>query len=341
MNQNFLNDCPETLREFLSYMQTIKGRSEKTVDAYYIDLKTFYRFLKCKFMLKISPFSLDLEHFKELTIADVPIEIVTSIKISDVYEYLAFAMDALKNKAHARSRKVSALRSFYKYLTTKTNLLEINPVKDLEVPSLKKSLPVYLSLEESLEFLASIDRVKYPRDYCMITLFLNCGMRVSELVGINTTDISGETLRLLGKGNKERIIYLNAACLSVISDWLAQKPVSQVPKDRYALFVGSNGARLSVRRVQQLIEMHLKNAGLENRGFSPHKLRHTAATLMYQNGGADIRILKEILGHANLATTEIYTHVSNEQVKKAMLRSPLSKAEEKKSEPKKPENLSD
>lgn len=327
------NDCPELLRQFLFYMETIRGRSEKTVQGYYIDLRSFLRFIKAVKILGIQP--LNDDQFHQIKIADISTEVICSVTLADVYEYLHFALSQLNNGSAARSRKVSSIRAFYKYITTKTTLLEDDPVKNLEVPAIKKALPKYLTLEESLELLTSVKSKFTQRDFCIITLFLNCGMRVSELVGINLEDIRDNTLKLLGKGNKERVVYLNDACIAAINDYMAVRETSISPgslskADRNALFLSKNGKRLTVRRVEQIVGECLKLAGLSGQGYSPHKLRHTAATLMYQHGGVDIRVLKEILGHSNLGTTEIYTHVSSGQIENAAEKNPLSKVKPKK-----------
>ncbi|MDL2247721.1 tyrosine recombinase XerC [Bacteroides sp. OttesenSCG-928-J23] len=317
-------DAPPVLRDFLFYMLTIRGRSPKTVDAYYIDLRTFLRYIR-----SIKDSNHLHTQFDEIPISDITIDLIRKVNLSDVYEFLNFTLSERGNNAKTRSRKVSSLRSFFKYLTTKAGLLEENIVKDLEMPSAKKSVPKYLTLEESMELMAHVDTGSSQRDYCMITLFLNCGMRLSELVGINLPDIRGNTLKLLGKGNKERIVYLNEACIYAIEQYLQVRPQPKGP-DRNALFLSGRGQRLSPRRVQQIVGDCLKAAGLDGKGYSPHKLRHTAATLMYQHGNVDIRVLKEILGHANLATTEIYTHVSNKQIESAANRSPLSQVKMRK-----------
>lgn len=322
------DDCPKELKQFLLYMQTIKGRSVRTVDAYYIDLRTFFRFIKAyKSNLLHTRAQEDLSG---IPIDDMDANWIRSITLTDVYEFLNYTLEDRGNTAKTRSRKVSSIRSFFKYLTTKTNLLQENPVKDLEVPSLKKSIPKYLTLEESLELMNSVNTKFSERDYCIITLFLNCGMRLSELVGIELTDIRDNTLKLLGKGNKERIIYLNGSCLHAIEQYLPVRPSPKTKADRNALFLSSRGTRLSPRRIEQIVAECLKLAGLGGKGYSPHKLRHTAATLMYQHGEVDIRVLKEILGHVNLATTEIYTHVSSRQIESAANLSPLSKVKVKK-----------
>lgn len=312
-------DAPGELKDFLFYMLTIKGRSERTVDAYYIDLRTFLRYIK---ILKLGEAS---HEFSDISISDITIDTIRNITLSDVYSYLNFTLSERSNNAKTRSRKVSSIRSFFKYLELNAKLITENPVKNLEVPSSKKALPKYLSLEESVDLISSIETPFTSRDYCIIVLFLNCGMRLSELVGINITDIKDDTLKLLGKGNKERIVYLNDACIFAIEEYLKDRPKPKTITDKGALFLNRNGRRISQRRVQQIVGECLKSAGLAGRGYSPHKLRHTAATLMYQHGDVDIRVLKEILGHENLATTEIYTHVANVQIENAVKKSPLSK----------------
>lgn len=318
-NQKY-SDCPQVLRDFLFYMLTIRGRSSKTVDAYYIDLRTFLRYIKFIKTDRVEPVE-----FTDIPIDDITIELIRGIMLSDVYGFLNFAMSERENCAKTRSRKVSSIRSFFKYLTSKAGLLEENPVKDLEMPSAKKSVPKYLTLEESIELMAHVETTFPERDYCIITLFLNCGMRLSELVGINIGDIRGNTVKLLGKGNKERVIYLNDACMYAIDQYLKVRKIPVAAKEKNTLFLSTRGTRLTPRRVQQIVNDCLNAAGLSDKGYSPHKLRHTAATLMYQHGSVDIRVLKEILGHANLATTEIYTHVSDRQIEKAANNSPLAK----------------
>ncbi len=320
LDKKILRDCPQVLRDFLFYMETIKGRSPATVNSYYIDLRNFFRFIKE--LRGMIPKEID---FKDIVIEDITIDLIRTITLSDVYEYLNYTLSERSNSAKTRARKVSCLRSFFNYLTSKAHLLEENPVKDLETPKLKKSLPKYLSLEQSLELLNHVEGEYQERDYCILTLFLNCGMRLSELVGINLSDIQDNTLRLTGKGNKERIVYLNEACLTAIESYLSVRTqnVSHI-KDKNALFLSRLGKRIDKRRVQQIVSKHLQDAGLGNMGYSTHKLRHTAATLMYQHGNVDIRVLKEILGHVNLGTTEIYTHVTSSQLEKASDASPLS-----------------
>lgn len=325
------HDLPPLAKNYLNYMLTIKGRSVRTADGYAIDLRTFFRFIKLHRNL-VPP---DTE-LSKIEITDIQEDLICSITLSDVYEFLTYTMHERSNSAKTRSRKVSSLRGFFKYLTVNTQILNENPIKNLEMPSSKKSMPVYLTVEQSMQLLdqsaKSNTKTQY-RDYCILTLFLNCGMRLSELVGINLFDFNLESskLKLLGKGNKERMIYINDACKSAIDNYLTKerKNISGI-KDKQALFLSSrSGKRLGARYVQLVVSNALKNAGLDHMGFSTHKLRHTAATLMYQEGNVDILVLKELLGHQNVGTTEIYTHVSDAKVKDAVNSNPLSKLKKK------------
>ena len=319
--KNKYDDAPKPLRDFLFYMLTIRGRSPRTVDAYHVDLRTFMRFIKTK-DAGVGD--------EETSILDVDLRALGDVTLSDVYDFLNYTMTHRENSAKTRARKVSSLRVFFNYLTVKERLLDDNPVKHLEVPAIKRSLPKHLSLEECLELMSAV-KSKHPlRDYCILTLFLNCGMRLSELVGINLSDIKGNSVRILGKGNKERIIYLNNACLASLEQHGPERSRISGAANTNALFLSAQGRRITPRRVEQIVSQCLKTAGLGGQGYSPHKLRHTAATLLYQHGQVDIRVLKEILGHANLATTELYTHVSNNQIENAAHRNPLADVEMKK-----------
>lgn len=319
------NDCPEILQEFLFYIETIKNQSPRTINGYYTDLKTFFRFL-LKDRNLVDPGT----DFKEISIESVDLDMIRSVKPTDIYKFLHFVTTELGNSPAARSRKISALRAYFKYLTLKANKLQVNPVANIDVPYQRKTMPKYLTLDESLKLLESVDSDFPERDYCILTLFLNCGMRLSELVGINDSDIRDNSVRLLGKGNKERIVYLNDACVDSLRNYiLARDQRKYAKKDPNALFLSRTGTRLTGRRVEQIVDKCLKNAGLDGRGFSTHKLRHTAATLMYQNGGADMLTLQEILGHAHVSTTEIYTHINNDRVVDAIKSNPLASVKAK------------
>lgn len=325
MKQEILETAPEVLKKFLGYLQTVKGKSMKTVEEYFCDLRTFFRYIK----INSGKVSKDSD-FSSIAIDDVDINMIKKISLINIYEYLNYLAEERTNSAASRSRKVSSLRTFFKYLTYKTEEISNNPVEQLETPKTAKVLPKFLSLDQSKKLLDVILKSSYKykeRDYCIITLFLNCGMRLSELAGINLKDIGDDsTLKLRGKGNKERMIYLNSACVKAIENYLKVRPHERI-KDKEALFISRQNNRMSVKTIQLMVNTYLTRAGLGNLGCSVHKLRHTAATLMYQHGNVDIRILKDILGHENLGTTEIYTHLANKQIQKAMESNPLANEE--------------
>lgn len=324
MSVRFQDAAFPILKEYLYYLQTIRAKSLKTVDEYFIDLRTFFRFFKQHRRLVG-----DETNFDAITIDDISLQQLESIRLEDAYEYMNWLQRERGNQAASRARKVSSLRGFFKYVTNKKHYLSVNPVEELETPKKKKALPKYLTLEQSIELLRAVEGEHKERDYAILTLFLNCGLRVSEMAGLNYTDIRNDnTVRVLGKGNKERIVYLNSACVAAIRDYMRVRPVDGV-KDKNALFISRNHRRMSVKTIQAMVYKYLEKIGLSAQGYSCHKLRHTAATLMYQHGGVDVRVLKEVLGHENLATTEIYTHLSSEQLKNAAEHNPLAKVQKK------------
>ncbi len=319
---------PPLVREFASYKSAIQNCSEKTVSEYLLDLRTFFRYLLARDK-KISP---DSEEFENIDISVVDLEYIKNITTEDIYEFIMYADNIRGNMAAGKSRKLSAIKGFFKYLTTKRFMLEDNPAINIESPKKKQALPKFLTLDESLLLLEAVksdkDSKTVARDYAIITLFLNCGMRVSELVGIDLNDIDRElrSLTVTGKGNKQRIVYLNSACQAALSDYLEERYGEKFKNiDCRALFLSSRAQRISVKTVQWLVYKYLDMAGLESKHYSVHKLRHTAATLMYQTGNVDVRVLKDILGHEQLNTTQIYTHVSNRSMEEAMAQNPLSK----------------
>ncbi len=326
---NHYDDAPQILRDFLAYHETIRAHSQKTVDEYYLDLRNFFRYIKHSRDRSLRDTPMD-----QISILDVDIQLIRSITLTDVYGYLTYlSRDRAKRQnsdktaygldASSRARKIATLRSFFNYLVNKVHLLDNNPIKDLDSPKLKKTLPKYLTLEESIELLSSVDGSHAERDYCILTLFLNCGMRISELIGLNLGDIQGDALRLLGKGNKVRIVYLNDACKEALERYLAvRRPISG--RDENALFLSGQNQRISRSTVHNLVKKHLSQAGLDSSQYSAHKLRHTAATLMLQNG-VDVKAVQEVLGHEHLNTTEIYTHIDNESLRVAAKANPLGK----------------
>ena len=319
------NECPEFLNDYIFYLRIVRGRAETTVNEYYINIRMFLRYiLMVKNNLSQPLESIDIKEF--------PKEMLNEITLRDIYDFEYFLADERKNKPAARARKTAALKSFFHYLHKRANIIDHNPVDDIEMPTVKRALPKFLTLEESLRLLSSDSFENPERDFCMVTLFLNCGMRLNELVSINISDIDFEERRLLlkGKGNKQRIIYINDACIAALKTYINSR--KNPPEEPDALFLSKKRRRISRRRVEQIIEKLLNDTGLGNRGISPHKLRHTAATLMYQHGGVDVRVLKEVLGHENLGTTEIYTHLSSEQMKNAADSNPLSKVKKRNSE---------
>lgn len=317
---NTFDKLPALVVDFLNYFSVVKNKSSLTVSEYANDLKTFFRFL-----LIIRGFVPATTPFGEIDVSVVDLGLIKSVNLGDAYKYLVYCKENRDNSPATRARKVSSLRSFYKYLTVQRKLLEDNPIRDLDSPKNKRSLPKYLTLDESMKLLQSIDGKYKERDYCIIMLFLNCGLRLSELVSLNLSDIrSDNTMRVTGKGNKERTVYLNDACVDAINRYLSVRPVDCV-KDKKALFISRQNNRISNKTVQFIVKTYLARANLDGRGLSTHKLRHTAATLMYQYGDVDVLVLKEMLGHENLNTTEIYTHIVDEQLKTAANANPLSK----------------
>lgn len=314
-------DVPDAVIEYLHYLDFVKLRSPRTVNGYYLDLRGFFRYMMMTWSLcsqqtlENAPAEIDLTH--------ITIDQIRTIHKRDVLNYLDYVRTN-ENGPKARARKLSALRGFFGYLCNQVNQLQEDPTANISLGSPKKSLPKYLSAEESIELLNNIQSDFYERDFCILTLFLNCGMRLAELITINLSDFKDGTIRITGKGGKERLVYLNNACQDALEHYLPARAALPNLADSNALFVSKHtGKRLTARRVQQIVERCLQSAGLSGRGYSPHKLRHTAATLMYQ-GGVDMLALKEILGHENVSTTQIYTHINQQQLRDAVAASPLS-----------------
>ena len=318
------NDNPDFLNSFLDYTVTILNKSPNTIKEYNYDLATFLKFIKIHF-------GLTNEHdFSKIVINDIDINTIKRITLDDIHAFISYLATNLRSKPATRARKVSSIRVFFKYLSSKAKLIESNPAQDLETPKLDRRMPKYLTLDDSKKLLSvagNEDNRNSYRDYAITTLFLNCGMRLSELVNINIKDIKFDDCKMtvIGKGNKERTIYLNNACMRAIAEYLEVRPKEGIKYDsKDSLFLSERRERISNRTVQYIIKNELRKAGLDTNKYSVHKLRHTAATLMYQYGNVDIRALQELLGHASISTTEIYTHVENEQVRNAVESNPLA-----------------
>ena len=322
-------DCPNILRDFLTYHETIKGQSQLTISEYYLDLRMFLRFIKL--MRNDMPINTLLE---DIPIKDIDLDFIRQITSSDVFDFLSYLANDrnpepdssapdLGISPTARARKLSAIKSFYKYLTVRTKLLQDNPVAELEYPKLRKSLPKYLNMEQASRLLQCVSGVNEKRDYAILMLFLNCGIRRSELVGLNVADVYEDRIRVIGKGNKERFVYFGTPCRKAIDAYMIERN-EKVLTDNRALFGSRNGNRISVSAVHRLVEKALLQAGLDVTQYSAHKLRHTAATMML-SGGVDVKTVQEVLGHENLNTTQIYTHIENTELKIAAEANPLSK----------------
>lgn len=319
MRKEEINELPENIKEFVHYLSVVRNKSELTVLEYASDLRMFFRFIYKERGIADKKTEID-----EIDISAMKLDFIKTVTITDAYSFLNYCKNVRGNKPAAMSRKVSSIRTFFKYLYSRTKQLDENPMDELESPKLKKTLPKYLSLDESVNLLKCIDGKFKERDYCIIVFFLNCGMRLSELVSLNYNDIKSDgTTTITGKGNKERTIYMNEMCMNAYKEYMKVRPVDDV-KDKYALFLSARKTRISPKTVQYIVKSFLEKAGLGGKGLSTHKLRHTAATLMYQQGNVDILLIKEILGHENLSTTEIYTHIVDSQLKDAVSSNPLN-----------------
>lgn len=308
----------------MNYQSIIKNRSATTVEQYCLDLRLFFKFMFCKLnnissaLIENEDVTMDISVFDD--------NFYNTVTLGDAYEFLAYCRNERENKEKARARKVSSLRAFFKYLRM-NGIIEDNPMINLDSPKLSKNLPKYLNVEQAKKLLSVIDGANRERDYCIVTLLLNCGMRLSELVSLDynkiTFDGDSASIIITGKGSKQRTVYLNHACVAAINAYMRVRTKDGV-KDRNALFLSNRHTRISPKTVQHMVDVYLEKAGFGGMGFSVHKLRHTAATLMYQTGKVDVLALKEILGHENLNTTQIYTHLLDEQLKKAVEANPLA-----------------
>ena len=324
MKAKYFDTMPARAKDFLNYQSIIKNRSATTVEQYCLDLRLFFKFMFCKLnnissaLIENEDVTMDISVFDD--------NFYNTVTLGDAYEFLAYCRNERENKEKARARKVSSLRAFFKYLRM-NGIIEDNPMINLDSPKLSKNLPKYLNVEQAKKLLSVIDGANRERDYCIVTLLLNCGMRLSELVSLDynkiTFDGDSASIIITGKGSKQRTVYLNHACVAAINAYMRVRTKDGV-KDRNALFLSNRHTRISPKTVQHMVDVYLEKAGFGGMGFSVHKLRHTAATLMYQTGKVDVLALKEILGHENLNTTQIYTHLLDEQLKKAVEANPLA-----------------
>lgn len=315
---------PKRVIEFLNYLENVKGKSINTIKGYSVDLGLFFKFLK---VYKGLENNIELEKIEEVEIFDLGDNFIKDISLSDIYAFLAFLEKVRNNSAYARARKVATLKSFFKFLNSKIKLIDENPTVELESPKINKRHPVYLTLDQSITVLNSMDKENknYYRDYCILTLFLNCGMRLSELCNIEIEKIKGDTLTIIGKGNKERTVYLNEASIAAIENYLKNRnDLKATEEAKKYLFLSNKYRPINKRSVEILVKKHIENAGFKDQKYTPHKLRHTAATLMYKYGNVDIRSLQNILGHENISTTQIYTHVDDETLREAVKTNPLA-----------------
>ena len=310
------SELPSLLNEYLGYLLTVKGKSMNTINGYKIDLRLFLKYIK-KIKNKLT------DEAENIIISDIDEAFIKGIRLGDLYSFINYITLKRDNSAYARARKTAAIKSFYNYLETKAKVIKDNPARELETPKIGKKNPVYLTLDQSKALLHNVDGRNRERDYAIIVLFLNCGMRLSELVSIDITKIKEDTLTVVGKGNKERTIYLNTAAINAINQYISVRRKEGL-LDKDALFLSERKRRIDKSTVEKLVKKYVRISGLYGEKYTPHKLRHTAATLMYKYGHVDIRALQQILGHESVATTQIYTHIDDERLREAVKSNPLS-----------------
>ena len=327
-DKNFNNeDYPVRLNSFIKYLETMKGSSDNTIISYTMDIMMMFKFIKNKRGLINKD-----DKFQDIKVNDIDDEFLKKITLDDMYSFLIFSKKYFDNGSSTIARKIASMRAFFKYLHIKLKIIENDYSIELDKPKIGKRKPKYMNLDEANKLLTKVNSRNYERDFLIITLFLNCGMRLAELCSISIKDIKDDTIRIIGKGNKERTVYLNEACLSAINKYIIVRNNIVIEKKltEDALIISERGKRIARRTVQEVIEKQLKEAGLDDKGYSTHKLRHTSATLMYKYGDVDILVLKEILGHENISTTQIYTHTDNDMLRAAVKVNPLNIASEPK-----------
>lgn len=314
-------ELPKILKDFLIYLTAIKGKSKMTKKEYRYDLSNFLRFVKC---IKEN---CEIELISTIDISNIDKDFLNDISLEDMYAFIEYCGEVRDNGDCTRGRKVASIKSFFHYLSSKKKYIEYNPALELESPKISSKQPIYLNLEESTQFISGIKKgVHYYRDYAIIVIFLNCGLRISELCGINLSSIKSDILTVTGKGNKQRTIYLNEMCIQSINNYIKEEREKYVrTENEDALFLSQKCSRISTRAVQQIVKEINNRSGLNKNKLTPHKLRHSSATLLYKSSGGDIRTLQYILGHKNISTTQIYTHLDNNDIRNVMSNNPLNK----------------
>ena len=301
--------CP-LVEQYLDYLLIIKNRSENTILEYRTYLLMFFSYI-----MKLRDINFIYINFEQ-----VNLEFIKSISLQDMYSFISYCQKSLNSSAGTRARKIVSIRQFWKYLKTKAHVIDSNIAEELETPKLPKRIPKYLNLEESVRLL--LECKKSTRDHCIITIFLNCALRLSELASLNIDQVDNDILSIVGKGNKERKIFLTPAAKKAINDWMHIRNSMNI--DNNALFISRNNNRITTKAIQNIVKKYVISSGLDPKSISTHKLRHTAATLMYKYGKVDIRSLQQILGHESVATTEIYTHIDEHKLQSAVNSNPLA-----------------
>ncbi len=299
-------EIPEIIQSYLDYLSVIQGRANSTIYAYKLDLMLLVDFLKLK------------DKFKDIEVNE---KFINEINLKDLYSFLGYVKNERENNASTRARKIATAKSFFNYCETKIRIIAYNPCRELESPKQANKQINYLTLEQAEKLLSSIDGRNRDRNFCIVTLFLNCGLRLSELFNIKILDIRDDILVVRGKGDKDRTIYLNDKCLESLYIYLDAR---RNDKNKF-LFLSERKNQLSKREIQYIVKKCIGSAGLDTHKYTTHKLRHTAATLLYKYGNVDIRTIQQILGHKNIANTTIYTHVDDESIRKAINANPLNK----------------
>ena len=318
---------PRFLRDYANYLSAVEGKSEKTICEYLLDLRTFFRY----YIMDRDDLDIPIEELEAISISDLTMSDVAKIDTQIIVNFIAYTRNERKNNSSTRNRKLSAIKSFFRHMHNKKHYIDRNPAADIDGIQKSKTLSKYLTVDEAVRLLEAVnsdtESKTRQRDYSIIALFLNTGMRLSELVGLNVESFDPEItfVKVLGKGSKERIIYLNNAARDAVISYLRQRLDPRfIHTSDHAFFLSARQQRISPKTIQWMVNKYLDLAGLGSKGYSVHKLRHTAATLMYQSGKVDIRVLKDILGHEQLNTTQIYTHLVSKNLEEAMDKNPLS-----------------